>query len=112
MHYEAFNIAKDPKYDGYQKDLASMVYKFFDRKTAGGYVKNENMSNVELAEDLHKPIVRKFEKRKVHLCSIDNIWGDDLADMQLVINLIKGFNFCYVFLIFIENMHKIKNDLL
>ena len=38
-----------------------MVYKFLDKKTSGGAVKNENMSNQELAEELHKPTVRKFE---------------------------------------------------
>ena len=38
---EAFNIAKDPKYDGYQRGLASMVYKFFDKKSKGGGIKNE-----------------------------------------------------------------------
>ena len=43
-----------------------MVYKFFDKETSGGAIKNEIMSNKELAEELHKPIIRKFEKRKVH----------------------------------------------
>ena len=50
LHDQAFNIAKNPKYDGYQCGLASMVYKFFDKKTSGGTVKNENMSNKELAK--------------------------------------------------------------
>ena len=62
---KAFNIAKNPKYDRYQRGLASMVYKFFDKKTSGGGIKNENISNKELAEDLHKPIIRKFNKRNV-----------------------------------------------
>ena len=60
---KAFNIAKNPKYDRYQRGLASMVYKIFDKKTSG--IKNENISNKELAEDLHKPIIRKFNKRNV-----------------------------------------------
>ena len=81
---KAFNITKNPKYDGYQRGLASMVYKFFDKKTCGGAIKNENMSNIELAEELHKPIIRKSNKRKVHSSFIDNIWGADLADMQLI----------------------------
>ena len=76
-----FNIAKDPKYDGYQLGLASMAYKFFDKKTSGGTVKNENVSNKELAEELHKPIIRKLNKRKLYSPFIDNIWGADLADM-------------------------------
>ena len=72
---KAFNIAKDPKYDGYQRGLASMVYKFFDKKSPGGGIKNEDISNKELAEELHKPIIRKFNKRKGHSPFIDNIWG-------------------------------------
>ena len=70
---KAFNIAKNPKYDGYQRGLASMVYKLFDKKFAsvadksasGSGTKNENMSNKKLTEELHQPIIRKFEKRKV-----------------------------------------------
>ena len=62
---KAFNIAKNPKYDQYQRGLASMVDKFFDKKTSGSGIKNENISNKELAEDLHKPIIRKFNKRNV-----------------------------------------------
>ena len=59
---KAFNIAKNPKYDGYQRGLASTVYKFFDKKTAGSGIKNENMSDQQLTEELHKQIIRKFEK--------------------------------------------------
>ena len=59
----AFNIAKNPKYDGYQCGLVSMVYKFFDKKTSGSSIKIENISNKELAEELHKPIIRKIYKR-------------------------------------------------
>ena len=73
---KAFNIAKNPKYDRYQRGLASMVCKVFDQKY-------ENMSNKELAGELHKEIIRKLEKIKVHSPFIDNIWGADLADMQL-----------------------------
>ena len=50
---KAFNIAKNTKYDGYQRGLDSMVYKFFDKKTSGGTVKKENISNNELVEELH-----------------------------------------------------------
>ena len=55
---KAFNIAKYPKYDGYQRGLASMVYNFFVRKSAGGGIAIE--SNYQLANELHKPIIRKF----------------------------------------------------
>ena len=48
---KAFNFAKNLKYDGYQRGLASIICKFFDEKTSGGAVKNENMSNKELAEE-------------------------------------------------------------
>ena len=47
---KAFKIAKNPKYDGYQRDLVSMVYKFFDKKASGSSIKNEIFSNKELAE--------------------------------------------------------------
>ena len=62
---KAFNITKNRKYDGYQRSLASMVYKFFDKKTSGGAFKNRNLSNKESAEELHNVIIRKFKKRKV-----------------------------------------------
>ena len=61
---KAFNIVKDPKYDGYQRGLASMVYKYFDKKTSGSGIKNENISNKELAEELHKPIIEDLMKEK------------------------------------------------
>ena len=70
---KAFNITKNLKNDGYQKGFASIVYKFFDKKTLDGTVKNENISNKELAGELHKSIIRRFEKRKVHSPFIDNI---------------------------------------
>ena len=47
-------------------------------------IKNENILNKEVAEELQKPIIIKFQKRKVHLSFIDNIWGTNLADMQLI----------------------------
>ena len=63
---KAFNSAKNPKYDGYQRGLASMVYKFFDKKTKGSGVTLANKSaiksipeNEKLAEELHKPIIRR-----------------------------------------------------
>ena len=84
MRDEAFNIAKNPKHDGYSRSLASMVYKCFDKKTSASGIKNEIISNKELAKELHKPIIKKYKKRKVHSPFIDNIWGADLADMQLI----------------------------
>ena len=55
---KAFKITSDPKYDGYQRGLASMVYKFFDKKSKGSGIINE--PNYQLANELHKPIIRKF----------------------------------------------------
>ena len=87
---KALNIAKNPRYDGYQRGLASTVSKFFDKKTKGsGATTLANKSviksmpqNEQSAEELHKPIVRKFKKRKVYLAFKDNIWAADLADVQ------------------------------
>ena len=53
---KAFNIAKNPKYDRYQRGLASMVYKFFDKKSKGSGVNIPLEFNEQLAEELHKPI--------------------------------------------------------
>ena len=75
-----------------------MVYKFFDKKTSGSGIKNENMSNKILAAELDKPIIRKFDKQKVYSSFIDNIWGADLNDMQLISKFNKGIRFfimCY-----------------
>ena len=64
MHNKAFNVAKNSKYDEYQRGLASMVYKCFDKKDSGRAIKKEIISNKEVAEESHKPIIRKFKKRK------------------------------------------------
>ena len=90
MRDKAFYVARNPKYDGYQRSLASMVYKFFDKKNSGSGIKDENMSDQQLAEELHKAIIRNFNIRKVHSPFIDNIWGTDLADMQLISKFNKG----------------------
>ena len=60
---KAFKIASDSKYDGYQRGLASMVYKLFDKKSKGSGIANETY--YQLANELHKTIIRKFKKRKV-----------------------------------------------
>ena len=63
---QAFNIAKNPKNDGYQRGLASIGYKFFDKKTKGSGVTLPNKSipqNEQLPEELHKPIIIKFKKK-------------------------------------------------
>ena len=98
LRNKAFNIAKDPNHDRYLRGLASKVYKLFDKKTSGCGIKNENTSNKELTEELHKPIITKFNKRKVHSPFTDFICGVDLANMQLISKFNKGFRFflmCY-----------------
>ena len=56
-----FFIAKNPKYDEYQKGLASTAYKLFDKDSKGGSVNNEIKQNKQLAEELHKPIIKKLK---------------------------------------------------
>ena len=98
---KALNIAKNPKYYGYQRGLASMVYKFLGKKSAsltdksvsGVGVNIPLKFNEQLAKKLHKPIIRKFKKRKVYSGFKGNIWGADLADMQLISKFNKGFRF-------------------
>ena len=96
---KAYDIASNPKCDGYQRGLASMVYKFFDKTSTGsGFKKLKNTaepsalarSSSILADELHKPIIRKFDKRKVYSQFKDNIWGVDLADMQSLSRKNKG----------------------
>ena len=82
---KAYDIASNAEYDGYQRGLASMAYKFFDKKSTGsGFkkLKNRERNSSILADERHKPIIRKFNKRKVYSQFKDNIWGVDLADMQ------------------------------
>ena len=91
-----------------------MVYKFFDKKSASptdksvsgsGIVNINNINNnkqnrysldlaaLQLAKELHQPIIRKLKKRKVYSGFRDNTWGADLTDMQLISNFNKGFRF-------------------
>ena len=72
-------------------DIASMVYNFFDKKSAGSGV-NTLANNEKLAEELHKPIIKK-NSLKSFFGFKDNIWGADLADMQLISKFNKGFRF-------------------
>ena len=93
----AFDIAKYPKYEC-QKGLASISLKLFDKKSKGdaatpaekSAIKSKTISNQQLANELHKPIIKKFEKRKVYLYFKDNVSGADLADMQSISTWNKG----------------------
>ena len=88
---KAYDIASNPEYDGYQRGLASMVYKFFDKKSAGGGFKKPSSSI--LVDELHKPIIKKLNKRKVYSQFKDNIWGVNLADMQSLSRKNKGIKY-------------------
>ena len=70
-----------------------MLYQFFDQKTKGSSIKNGIKQNQQLAEELHKPIIIKFKKRKVYSAFKDCIWAADLADMQLISKYNKRFRF-------------------
>ena len=89
---KAYDIASNPEYDSYQRGLASMVYKFFDKKSMGSGIKKDTTksSSLILADELHKPVIKKFNKRKVYSRFKDNIWGVDLADMQSLSKKNKG----------------------
>ena len=70
LRNKAFKIASDQKYEGYQRGLASMVYKFFDKKSSGSGLANNN-ENIQLANELHTPIIKKILKRCIlHLKTI------------------------------------------
>ena len=92
------NIAEDSKYDGYQRGLASMAYKLFDKKTKGSGVTmlanksavKSTCQNEQLAEELHKPIIKKFKKREAYSSFKNHIFGADLADVQLLSKFDKG----------------------
>ena len=113
---KAYDIASNPEYDGYQRGLASMVYKFFDKKSTGsGFKKLKNTtkpSSSILADELHKTFIKNFKKRKVCSQFKDNIWGADLGDMQSLSRKNKGMNYLlcaidlyskYAFVIPLEN---------
>ena len=109
---KAYDIASNPEYDGYQRGLASMVYKFFDKKSTGSGINTIKSSSSILADELHKHAIRKFKKRKVYSQFKDNIWGVDLADMQSLSRKNKGIKYLlctidlyskYAFVISLEN---------
>ena len=78
-------------------DLLQWFKKFLIKRllanTSNGAIESKNISNLQLAKDLHKQIIRKLGKWKINSSFIDNIWGADLADMQLIGKFNKGFYF-------------------
>ena len=76
-----------------KKVLLQLVINFFIKKSLGSGIKNENMSDQKLTEELHKQIISLLKKRKVHSSIIDSIWGADLAEMQLINKVNKEIRF-------------------
>ena len=120
---KAYDIASNREYDGYRRGLASMVYKFFDKKATadpsakhvmGSGIKKDTTkssslkhSSLILADELHKPVIKQFNKRKIYSQFKDNIWGVGLAGTKLlskqnkdikyllcVIDLFSKYAFC------------------
>ena len=73
-------IVSNPKYDGYPRGLASMVYEIFDKRSSGSGITNE--PKYQLGNELHKPIIIKIKERKVYSSYRNFIWGVHLAEMQ------------------------------
>ena len=105
LHDKSFGMTKNSNCRGYQHGLASVVYKFFVKKSLGGAVTcarsgtlamQDKCSTKSEIRELHKPIIGKFEKCKVHSSFKDNIWGADVADMKLISKCNKLFNVYYV----------------
>ncbi len=86
---QAIGVANDENIDGYQRALAAMVYKFFEKKIQMG----QGSWNEILAEELHKPVRRNFPRRRVEVKAIDGIWSADLIDMQEWSNKNKGYKY-------------------
>ena len=70
-----------------------MIYKFFDKRAVGNGLSHIMSPSQPLAEELHKPITRNFEKRKVHSPFIDHVFGGDPADVQLLSKCNKGIRY-------------------
>ena len=84
MKNDAYEIALNPKYDGYQGALGSMMYNIFDEKTVSGAIATSKAGaneNEVLVQELHIPAIKKFKTRKVYAWFKDNIWAADLAEM-------------------------------
>ena len=82
-----------------------MVDKFFDKKSKGGSVNNEIKQNEQLAEELHKPIIKEKLKRRLYPSFKDNIWGADFADVQLISKFNKGIRFLLCAINVFSKMH-------
>ena len=78
LRERAYEITINPEYDGYRRGLASMVCKFFDKKTRSA---TKASITEELAQELHMPVIKKFQRRNIYARFKDNIWAADLANI-------------------------------
>ena len=110
----------DPRVNGCQRGLVSMVCKFSNERTKGSEINNKGnlLVNSQLAEELHKPIIKDFKRRKVYSSFKDNIWGVNLADMQLISKYNKGIRYLlcvidlfsrYAWVIHLKNKKELKD---
>ena len=77
MKDKAYKIAKNHRYTGYQRALAVMVYKCFDKK-----IGSDGSVNEQQAEELHKSVTKKFKRAKVNVGFKDDIWASNLTEMK------------------------------
>ena len=80
----AYEIAKNCGYDGYERALASMVYKSFDKTTGSGVIATSKAGvsvNGKLAEELDKPVIEKFIRWKIYARFKNNVWAADLGEI-------------------------------
>ena len=90
MKDRAYQIALNPQYDGYQRGLASIVYPFSNKKIGSGV----NVNEVP-AQELQKPVTKKFKRKKVYSAFKDNIWVADLAEMGLLSSFNRGVKYLF-----------------
>ena len=95
-----YEIARNFNCDEYQRGLASIVYKFFDKKIGSPVSVNE-----QLAEESHKLVIKKFKRRKVYARFKGNIWTTDLTEIESLFSKIKMLNIYYVPYMFSLNIH-------
>ena len=102
MKDKAYKIAKNRRYTGYQKTLASMVHKFFDKKTGSDVSVNEQQ-----AEELHKSVIKKFKRTKVNVGFKDNIWAANLTEMKSLSLKNKNVTYLLYVIMFSLNRHEV-----
>ena len=98
---KVYKIASNPNYDKYQRGLASMVQKFFDKNSkcsgaatlASKTALKSTPNQLQLANELHKLVIRRYKRKRVFLSFKDNSWGVDLADVQLITKYNKGIRY-------------------